>query len=149
MNYYSIVICFMLVAFNSQAQDLVTLNEAAINKTVEGNLITITLPFEILEGYHIQSETETLGGSLMTQIMFEEEDLFEIVSFEYSKKHNEEVVLNEFTHNVLMDVFEITVILRLNEDASNSKLSGQLYYQACTNKRCLFPRTLDFQVLDL
>ena len=146
MNYFSTAICFMLFAFNSYAQDLVKLNEATINKTTDGNLITIVLPFDIVEGYHIQSEIESAGGSIMTEVMFEENDLFEIISFEYSKKLSEELVLNEYTHHVLIDVFEVTVTLKLNEDDPNPKLNGQLYYQACTNKQCLFPRTLNFEV---
>ena len=146
MNYFSTAICFMLFAFNSYAQDLVKLNEATINKATEDDLITVVLPFEIVKGYHIQSEIESTGGSLATEIMFEENDLFEIISFEYSKKLSEELVLNDYTHHVLIDVFEVTVTLKLNENNPNPKLQGQLYYQACTNRQCLFPRTLNFEV---
>ena len=148
MNYYKIAICFMLLAFNSQAQDLVKFNETNLNKTTEGNLITVILPFEILEGYHIQSVSDTLDDVIPTEIMFEDSNLYEIVSYKYTKKHNEIVVLNQYEHNVLTDEFEVTITLKLNEKSlnSNNKLSGQLYYQACTDRQCLFPRTLNFQV---
>ncbi len=148
MNCYRIAICFMLWAFNSQAQDLVKFNEAGINKTTEDKLVTIILSFEILEGYHIQSESESLDGSLATEITFNDSNLFEIISYEYTKKQNEIVILSQYAHRVLIDVFEVTVKLKLNEQASNSNsiLRGQLYYQACTDRQCLFPRTLNFQV---
>ena len=151
MNYYRIAICFMLLAFNSHAQDLVRFNETNVNKTRENSFVTITLPFEILEGYHIQSESETLDGSLATEITFEDSNLFEIVSYEYSKKQNEIVVLSQYAHNVLVNKFEVTIRIKLNKDALNlqNHINGQLYYQACTDKRCLFPRTLNFQVLNI
>jgi len=139
----------MLVTYGSQAQDFVTLNEANIETTTEDNLITITLPFEILDGYHIQSEIDTLGDALITEIIFAENDMFDVVSYEFSKKHNEEVVLNKYTHFVLIDIFEVTVTLKLNENVPNPELIGQLNYQACTNRQCLFPRTLNFQILDI
>ena len=54
MNYYRITICFMLFAFNSQAQDFVKFNDTDINKNIEDELVTITLPFEILEDYQLK-----------------------------------------------------------------------------------------------
>lgn len=149
MNYFSTTICLLLLTFNSYAQDFVTLNETNIETTTEGNLVTVTLPFKIVDGYHIQSEVDTLGDSIMTEIIFAENDMFELISYEFSKKHNEEVVLNEYTHFVLIDIFEVTVTLKLNDNNLKPELSGQLNYQACTNKQCLFPRTLNFQVLDI
>lgn len=136
----------MLLAFSSQAQDFVKFNETDVNQKIDDELITITLPFEILEGYHIQSEAESLDGSLPTEVTFQDNDLYEIVSYTYSKKYNEKVVLNQYTHNVLINEFEITVTLKLKSKASNPKLNGQLFYQACTDRQCLFPRTLDFQI---
>ena len=148
MNYFSTTLCLMLLTFNCYAQDFVTLNEANI-ETTEDNLIIITLPFEIVDGYHIQSEVDTPCDSLMTEIIFAENDMFELISYEFSKKHNEEVVLNEYTHFVLIDIFEVTVTLKLNDNSLKPELNGQLNYQACTNKQCLFPRTLNFQVLNI
>ena len=136
----------MLFAINSQAQDFVKFNETEINQKIKDQLVTITLPFEIIEGYHIQSETESVDGSLPTEILFEDSDLYEVVSFKYTKTKNEILVLSRYEHNTLIDEFEVTVILKLKNNASNSKLNGQLYYQACTDKQCLFPRTLSFQV---
>lgn len=136
----------MLLAFNSQAQDFVKFNDTGINKNIKDQLVTITLPFEITEGYHIQSENESVDGSLPTEILFEDSDLYEVVSFKYTKTKNEILVLSQYEHNTLIDEFEVTVILKLKNNNSNSKLNGQLYYQACTDKQCLFPRTLNFQV---
>lgn len=136
----------MLFAFNSQAQDFVKFNLTDINQNIKDQLVTITLPFEIIEGYHIQSQNESVDGSLSTEILFEDSDLYEVVSFKYTKTKSEILVLSQYEHNTLIDEFEVTVILKLKNNTSNSKLNGQLYYQACTDKQCLFPRTLNFQV---
>lgn len=146
MNYYRIAACFMLFASNVHAQNFVKFNEATTNKTTEGKVVTITLPFKIIDGYHIQSETELKDGMIPTEIMFEDSELYEISSFKYIKKHNEIVVLSHDEYNVLIDEFEIVVTLKLKNNTSKSQLNGQLYYQACTDKQCFFPRSLSFQV---
>ena len=147
MNYYKLTICFMLLAFSSQAQDFVTFNETNINQITENSFVTITLPFNVEEGYHIQSEIESIDGSLTTEITFEDNDLYEIVSNTFSKKNNEQVVLDdEYTSDVLINEFEVTITLKLNNNISGSRLKGELYYQACTDRQCLLPRTLNFQV---
>ena len=146
MNYFKITMCFMLIACNSQAQDFVTFNKTNIMKTTKDELVKIILPFEIVEGYHIQSEIESTDGSITTDIVFEENDLIEILSYSYSKKNNEIVVLNQFEYNVLTDKFEVTVTLKRTNKTLKSSLTGQLYYQACTDKQCLFPRTLNFEI---
>ena len=146
MNYYRITICFMLLAFNSQAQDFVKFNKTNINKIQEDKLVTITLPFEVLEGYHIQSNSDISDGSIATEIIFKENNNYTIEHQEFSLKQDKTLVLNGAEHKVISNQFEVTVILKLNQNASNVKLEGELYYQTCTGKLCLFPRGLNFQI---
>ena len=145
MNYYRITICFMLLAFNSQAQDFVKFNKTSINKTHEDKLVTIILPFEVLEGYHIQSDSGISDGSIATEITFKENNNYIIKHQEFSLKQDETLVLNGAKHKVISNQFEVKVVIKLNKNISNIKLEGELYYQTCTDKQCLFPRALNFQ----
>jgi hypothetical protein len=148
MNYYSIALCFMLWVGNLQANEFVTFDKAEVHKTTQNHMVTVTLSFEILEGYHIQSEADTLDDVIATTIGFEDSDAYEIVSYAFTLKHNDIVVLNEFAHDVLINRFEVSISLRISENTVGNAhmLSGQLQYQACTDRQCLFPRTLKFQV---
>ena len=148
MNYYSIILCLVLGLFSNHTEQIVSFNEAGVSTSFKGQFVTVTIHFDILQGYHIQSESETLDDVIATEIVFEDSNSFEIISYEFTSKQNETVILNEYTHNVITSAFEVTVTIKLNEKVSalNYELGGQLYYQACTDRQCLFPRTLNFEV---
>ena len=148
MNYYSLVLCFIISVFHANAQEIVTISEFEVHKTDKSKIVSVTLSFEILDGYHIQSEIENLDDFIATEIRFEDSDAFNIESYEFTSKQNETVVLNEYVQEVLMNSFDVTIRLKIYEKALNDNhaLRGELYYQACTNRQCLFPRTLNIQI---
>ena len=146
MNYYRITICFILLTFNSQAQDFVKFNKTNINKTQQDKFVTITLPFEVVEGYHIQSNIDSSDGAIATEITFKDNNNYTIEHQEFSLKQDETLVLDGTEHKVISKQFEVTVTLKLNKNISNVKLEGELYYQTCTDRQCLFPRALNFQI---
>lgn len=145
MNYYSLILCFTLSIFANETKQFVQLNEADVVILKDSKYVTITLPFEVLSTYHIQSNSDASDGSIPTEITFKENDNYEIKSQEFSVKNDETIFLNGDMHKVISNRFEVTVILKLNKNVSNFKLEGALDYQACTDRLCLFPRTLNFQ----
>lgn len=146
MNYYSLALCFMLSLWGNETKQIVEFKETEVVKVTEDIYITITLPFEVLELYHIQSNSDNSGGLIATEITFKENNNYTIVHQEFSLKQNETIVLNGVEHAVISSRFEITATLKLVENTSNVKLEGELYYQACTDRQCLFPRALNFQL---
>ena len=148
MNYYSIVICFVISIIGVQAQGFVELSHSEVIQKTENQLVDVTLSFNILEGYHIQSDSEPTENSIATEITFNDSELYELVSYEFTSKHKEVLVLDQLTYHVLVGDLEVVVHLKLNKEKKEvlDNLKGQLYYQACTNKQCLFPRTLKFEV---
>ncbi len=151
MKFYSIVLCFLFLAISGHTQQFVEFNGAKISKALKKQEVDIILSFKIAERYHIQSELESLDGSIATKIAFDDNDSFEIISNEFTFKQNQVIVLNQYAHNVLTDEFEVTVRLKLNKKTLNFKnlLKGILSYQACTDKQCLFPRDLDFKIQNI
>lgn len=145
MNYYSLALCSILSLFGNETKQLVEFKEAEVVKIAAHGYVTITLPFEVLETYHIQSNSDNSGGLIATKITFKENSNYTIEHQEFSLKQNETIVLNGVKHEVISSRFEITARLKLIENTSNVKLEGELYYQACTDRQCLFPRALNFQ----
>ena len=133
---------------SSQAQNYVEFEEAENYKISKGQVVTITLSFKILEGYHIQSESKLIENIIPTEIIFDNDPSFEILFHEFIIENKETVILNQFEHEVLVDQFKVRVKLKLSRYnlLYNKSLNGYLNYQACTAKQCLFPRRLDFKV---
>lgn len=146
MNYYSLILCFILPFFGNKTEQFVEFKDAEIKIEKYNDYVTITLPFKVLEPYHIQSNSEVLEGLIMTEITLKENNAFKIVSQEFSLKQDETVDLNGAIHKVISNQFEVTIVLKLNESTSSAMLEGDLYYQACSESQCLFPRGLNFQI---
>ena len=148
MNCCSLFLFAVLSLFGDQQKQFVSFNDTEVRISVEKEILIITLPFTIDEDYHIQAESEVLDNLIATEISFEQNGSFEIESYEFSLTNYDTVVLNQFTHRVLSDRVEVTVTLRLKGEnvKKNNELKGELYYQACDDQRCFFPRTLGFNV---
>ena len=148
MNCCSLFLLVVLSLFGDQQKQFVSFNDTEVRISEEKEILIITLPFMIDEDYHIQAESEVLDNLIATEISFEQNGSFEIESYEFSLTNYDTVVLNQFTHRVLSDRVEVTVTLRLKGEnvKKNNELKGELYYQACDDQRCFFPRTLGFNV---
>jgi len=148
MHCCSLFLFVALSLFGNQQKQFVNFNDSEAMVKEEKNVLLVTLPFTIETGYHIQAESEVLNNLIATEISFEESEFYEIVSYDFSLTNYETIVLNEFSHRVLSDNVEVTVSLIFNEFSSRNgiALKGELYYQACDDKRCFFPRNLEFQV---
>ncbi len=146
MNYYSLILCFVLSIVGNETEQFVEFKDAEITVEKDNDYVTITLPFEVLETYHIQSNSEVSEELITTKITLKENNAYEIVSQEFSLKQDETISLNGAMHKVISNQFEVTIRLKLIKNASNTKLEGELYYQACSESQCLFPRSLNFQI---
>lgn len=146
MNYYNILLSFIIVLSGIQQKQFVNFDKDEVRQTKQKELIIVVIPFNIDEGYHIQAESETKDNLIATEITFEKNKDFNIIDQEFSLTHYETVVLNQFTHKVLSNKLEVTVTLKPKRKISslNNKLKGKLYYQACDDRQCFFPRTLNF-----
>jgi len=146
MNYCSLVVCFILSLFGNETTQFVEFKKEQVVKVTEHGYTTITLPFEVLEGYHVQSNSDISGGLIATEITFEDNGNYTIVGQEFSLKQNETIVLDGVEHKVISNRFEVTTTFKFIKNTSDAQLEGELYYQACTDRQCLFPRALNFQI---
>lgn len=120
-------------------------NEVKVSKNQE--LINVTLSFEILENYHIQSEKIEDNNFIPTEIHFEDLNGFKMVGYKFSKVQRKKLVLDQLECEVLSGQLEVTLQLEKMSTMNKSlDLIGYLYYQACDDMRCFYPRSLNFRV---
>ncbi|MBZ9728255.1 hypothetical protein LB467_01015 [Salegentibacter sp. JZCK2] len=108
----------------------------------------IKLSFKILDGYYIQAETGVPENIIPTQVSFKKNEFYEITRHKFFSEGEQTIFLGTVAHNVLSDSFELRVFLKLKKEDLKQvkKLSGKIFYQACNNRQCFFPRNLDFEV---
>jgi len=114
----------------------------------QGDSIVVVLSFNVQEGYHIQDVTNTKDNLITTEIKLQQHSDYTILNQEFTTTNYESVTLNQFTHRVLSNILEVTVTLKLENKSIDPDLNlkGHLMYQACDDKQCYFPRTLNFSV---
>ena len=147
MNFYSFILCSFVFLSSFQDKHFVAFKSDEVKISTNQELITVSLPFEILENYHIHTEKIEENNFIPTEIHFDEPDGFIIVSVQFSKVHRETLMLGELKCEVLSDDLEVTIQLTKNtHSTSNLILKGYLYYQACDDRQCFYPRNLHFEV---
>ena len=78
MNYYSLILCFILSIVGNETEQFVEFKDAEITVEKDNDYVTITLPFEVLEPYHIQSNSEVSEGLITTEITLKENNAYKI-----------------------------------------------------------------------
>ena len=146
MTYYSLSLYFILSIFGNETSQFVEFVETDVVIVKDNDYATITIPFEVLPTYHIQSNIGMSNGTIATKVTFKDHQSYKVEHQEFSLRHDRIIILNGDEHQVMANRFEIKVTLKLNENNSNEKLEGELYYQTCTDRQCLFPRTLNFKI---
>lgn len=148
MNFYSLFLWVLLSVIGGQQKQFVKMVEEHIKIDSKGDLLTVTLPFKIEDGFHIQDVSDTKDNLIPTELTFHVGQAYEIISQEFSVPHYDLVILDQVKHRVLSNEFKVVIMLKKKSESktSGSILSGELYYQTCNDRQCFFPRTLGFEV---
>ena len=147
MNFYSLILLFFISLFGIQDKQFVEFKADEVEISKKQNHVTVVLLFQIIEPYHIQSEKVMDNNLIPTEIHFEVPEGFDILGYEFSKAHRENLILGDLKCEVLSD--EMVVTIQLEKKSTTNKtlnLKGYLYYQACDDHQCFYPRTLHFNV---
>ena len=148
MNFYNILLFVLTGVTCFQQKQFVKVVKDQVSIKRQDEIINITVPFQIQDGYHIQALSDTQDNLIPTEITFETPDGCHILKQEFSKTHCDMVVLNKITHKVLSKSLVVMLTLKCqgNMSPDNLELKGRLYYQTCNDTQCFFPRTLKFSV---
>lgn len=144
--YFKLLFLCIVYTTHSQGFQFVEFISEDVQIIHEAEGTTVTLPFEILEGYHIQLEEVENDNLIPTKISFEDILGIEIINSAFDCIHLETVMLDKKASQVLSHSFEVKVLLKLKDNTKRASLIGELYYQTCDNFKCYFPRELAIEV---
>jgi DsbC/DsbD-like thiol-disulfide interchange protein len=108
---------------------------------------TQVLKISLKPGYHVNSNAPN-DKSLIPLRLTWDDGMVETVSITYPKAHIEKSEFSEEPLSVFSGDFEIVSRIRRKASAQPGPayLTGKLRYQACNDKMCLPPRSLDVKV---
>ncbi len=108
----------------------------------------LPLVFDIEPGYHIMADNGTNDQWVYTQMTLEAQQgfltdapLFPVPSDLYLTDDAEPLYVFEKKLEI-----RVPILPAVQSEGRSYLLSGQLRYQACTSKKCLFPRTLEVKI---
>jgi len=147
MNYFKISVFSILLFLTIQDKQFVKFISDEVEITENQEHVTLVLPFEILNDFHIQSEHVEDSNFIATEIHFDPREEFDILGYQFTKTQRDNLVLDQLKCEVLSNRLEVTVQLEKNFTSNKPLyLTGHLYYQACDDRQCFYPRTLQFVV---
>lgn len=150
MNFFKAIL-FLLFYFPLKSYNQVThvkLAETPVINLKPGEQTIAAIKFEITQGFHIMSDNP--GSENLLPTTFKIEPVKEIefgkiifpASSTFKIKGTEEI----------FNVFDSTIIINIPVSAGTKivkgkyELEGNLFYQACDNRKCYFPKELKFPV---
>jgi hypothetical protein len=138
----------MLIPGVQGQQQFVSVDESAIRVIRRDDGWIAGIPFQIHKPYHIQEVSGAQENVIPTTISFEKSEHLEIVKYEFTSLKYDTVYLDHVPSRVLSDTFEVSVFLKFPSGHSEGipSLKGGLDYQACNDRQCFFPRTLEFNI---
>ncbi len=112
-----------------------------------GSTVEVRLKVQLRPGYHVNSHAPTEDYLVPLRLSWESKP-FQILDVVYPKPEFQSYEFAEKPLSVLSGAFEIMTRLKAPADAPRGPgiLLGKLRYQACTDKLCLPPRTLEVRL---
>ena len=131
----------------AQAPGVLSVSEPVKLSVPRGGEVTETLKFQLKPGYHVNSNKPNEEYLIPIRLTWDSA-LAESVSVQYPKPATEKTEFSEQPLSVYTGDFEIVTKFRRAAKASPGPgfLNGKLRYQACNDKMCLPPKTLEIKV---
>ena len=141
MRYFSLIAAFLICAIGLAQDSFVVFDPSLTEIEYFGTQAEVTLVFGIEPGYHIQDVVNVDQNLIPTEVIYYSPA--QVKSHRFEIPFYETVTLGKDSHTVISNWFKIEVRLDLNH---SKDLTGHVYYQACDDKRCFFPREAGFSV---
>ena len=112
-----------------------------------GQSATIKLQARIDPGYHVNSNKPHEDYLIPMRLTFTADPLV-VESVKYPAGHDEKYTFSEKPLSVVTGNFEVLVTIRApqNIEPQMYVLLGKLRYQACSDKACLAPKTVEVRI---
>ena len=106
------------------------------------------IPVSVLPGYHVNSNKPTLDYLIPLKLTWTATGALESGEIAYPKPSLEKYDFEEKPLSVYTGNFDITAHFKVaaNAPAGPGAAAGKLRYQACSNKACYPPKTVDVTI---
>jgi hypothetical protein len=149
MKKISLLCLTALLASSCFAQSITPLTIEPLQKVVveRGKSTTIKLQGKILAGYHVNSNKPNEDYLIPLRLTLTADPLI-VEAVKYPAGHDEKYSFSDKPLNVLTGNFDILVTVKAPEklEPQMHVLLGKLRYQACSDKACLTPKTIEIRV---
>ena len=112
-----------------------------------GSTLEVKVPFQLREGYHLNSNTPSDKYLIPLKLTWEN-GLLVAKDMTFPKPTMEKYAFSEIPLSVFSGTFAITTTFKVAPTAAPgpTAINGKLRYQACNNRECLAPRTMDVAI---
>ena len=142
MNYLAILLISNITLFQQKGHFVQT-KEVIVS--IEETRVVITIPFEVEAGYHIQPNVVENSNMLATKVNFGKGFEMILQNQEFIIHQAHRLLLGEEELNTIK-TFSVKVTLDKKEFYKLKSLKGTVFYQACNEQKCFFPRELKFDI---
>ncbi|MGI8743453.1 MAG: protein-disulfide reductase DsbD domain-containing protein [Bryobacteraceae bacterium] len=139
-----LLFCWVAWAQNNGALSVAPLERSAVKR---GDSFTAKVSAEVRSGYHVNSNAPADEYLIPLKLSWTKSPL-EVEQVIYPKPQFEKYDFSPQPVSVFSGSFEIRTNFKAapNAAAGLTTISGKLRYQACNNKECLPPKTIDLQL---
>jgi thiol:disulfide interchange protein DsbD len=113
-----------------------------------GAAVEAKIPVSVLPGYHVNSNKPTLDYLIPLKLTWASTGALEAGEIAYPKGNLEKYDFEDKALSVYTGNFDITAHFKVaaNAPAGPGAAAGKLRYQACSNKACYPPKSVDVTV---
>ena len=136
-----------LVTLRAQNSPVLTVTPPAQTVVKRGATVDLKLAASLNEGFHANSNTPAESYLIPLKLTWTPGPL-QVVSVQYPKPHVQKYEFSEKLLSVVTGKFEITTRFKApaNASAAPAVMTGKLRYQACNDKACFPPKTVDVKL---
>jgi hypothetical protein len=144
----AIVVLFSICSISfAQGINALTIAASAPLRAKVGTTVDARLPLQVLNGYHVQSNTPSDPYLIALKLTWNPGPL-ESTGVTYPKPQMEKYSFSETALSVFSGNFEVATKFKVPASAipGPSAVTGKLRYQACNDNMCLPPKTIDVKL---
>ena len=145
MSFYSQFLIVLSCLLLNLQQDFVSFKPELSKSEINNEHLIVELVFQVAPGYHIQAEDKVPENIIPTSISFDESTGIKILQHKFQVENYDEVILGDISHKVINGQFSVLVHLKEKPKSKGAILTGEIYYQACDDRKCFYPRKLKFE----
>ena len=129
-----------------QSTDRVTVGQPPKVVGKRNDAVTTRIPVSILEGYHINSNAPGDEYAIPLKVTWTSLGALEGAQVTFPK--SEKITVGEQSLNVFTGKVDLTASFKVSAKAPAGPgvAAGKLSFQACNNKMCFPPKTVEFNV---